>query len=192
MRLKTDNCWFPEFFIPPSQIPLKCWKTMWVEVTFQRQYKTRKVGFNGKNDSKIEREPSGMKASRIRKSMNPVEKFRRWCLLVIGTGLGLIQKWRTPFPRSKSYWPSDCSQYLDEEARSLAAKQLCLASPGYPNPAQQKAGKPRRVINRGGVRSSSRREQGSAFWRAELVSYQEISSLQGRESLPLLFKRFHH
>lgn len=34
--------------------------------------------------------------------------------------------------------PGDCSQYMDEEARSLVSKQLCLASPRCPNPAQQK------------------------------------------------------
>lgn len=86
-----------------------------------------------------------MKASTIRKSVNPVEKIkvmftgdRNW--FRVNTKVkDTVHPVSSHSPRATGH--SDCSQYTDEEAGSLASKQLSVASPGYPNPAQQKAGK---------------------------------------------------
>lgn len=131
---------------------------------FRLQYKVRKVGFHSKKNIKRLKkwDHSRVKASRIRKSINMVEKFRKWRLLVMATGLGSIPNWRTL-----------CSPGLFPQPQVLAPEiaprpQTRKAEASFPNNSAQpvlgtqtrfcrkratKAGKPPRMTNRLGVKS---------------------------------------
>lgn len=142
-----------------------------------------------------------VKASRVRKSVNTVEKFQRWCVLVIGTGLGLIQNWRALFT-----WPiltvpellaAMIAPIIQARKPETSLQATVIGHSWAPKPTSAesgatKAGKPQRIIDKVGIKSISHKEQGSVSCRTESMSNQEISSLQDRESVPFLPNRFHH